>query len=63
MFKPSMAELRAGQDIVYRFMKPTLAHAWPLLAERLHTKVVVKHENHTPAGAFKVRGGLTYFDA
>jgi threonine dehydratase len=63
MFKPSLAELRVGQDIVYRFMKPTLAHAWPLLAERLHTKVVVKHENHTPVGAFKVRGGLTYFDA
>jgi threonine dehydratase len=63
MFKPSLAELRTGQEIVYRFMKPTLAHAWPLLAERLHTKVVVKHENHTPAGAFKVRGGLTYFEA
>ena len=55
-------ELRAGQEIVYRYMKPTLAHAWPLLAERLGTQVVVKHENHTPAGAFKVRGGLTYFD-
>lgn len=55
-------ELRAGQEIVYRYMKPTLAHAWPLLAERLGTRVVVKHENHTPAGAFKVRGGLTYFD-
>jgi threonine dehydratase len=55
-------ELRAGQEIVYKYMKPTLAHAWPLLADRLGTRVVVKHENHTPAGAFKVRGGLTYFD-
>ena len=55
-------DLRAGQEIVYRYMKPTLAHAWPLLADRLGTRVVVKHENHTPAGAFKVRGGLTYFD-
>jgi threonine dehydratase len=63
MFKPSLADLRIGQEIVYRFMKPTLAHAWPLLAERLQTKVVVKHENHTPAGAFKVRGGLTYFES
>jgi threonine dehydratase len=63
MFKPSLAELRTGQEIVYRFMKPTLAYAWPLLAERLQTKVVVKHENHTPAGAFKVRGGLTYFES
>jgi threonine dehydratase len=63
MFKPSLTDLRAGQEIVYRFMKPTLAHAWPLLAERLQTRVVVKHENHTPAGAFKVRGGLTYFES
>jgi threonine dehydratase len=58
----TLSELRAGQDIVYRYMKPTLAHTWPLLAERLGVSVVVKHENHTPAGAFKVRGGLTYFE-
>jgi threonine dehydratase len=43
-------------------MPPTAAHAWPLLAERLGTSVVVKHENHTPTGAFKVRGGLIYLD-
>lgn len=59
----SLSKLRAGQEIVYRYMKPTLAHAWPLLAERLGTRIVVKHENHTPSGAFKVRGGLTYFEA
>lgn len=41
---------------------PTPAHAWPLLSERLGTSVVVKHENHTPTGAFKVRGGLVYVD-
>jgi len=58
-----LEELRAGQEIVYRYMKPTLAHAWPLLAERTKSRIVVKHENHTPAGAFKVRGGLTYFEA
>jgi len=40
----------------------TPAHAWPLLAERLGTHVLVKHENHTPTGAFKVRGGLVYLD-
>jgi threonine dehydratase len=62
MSNVSLETLRAGQEIVYRYMKPTLAHAWPLLAERLQTRVVVKHENHTPAGAFKVRGGLTYFE-
>ena len=59
----SLSELRAAQEIVYRYLKPTLAHAWPLLEERMKCRVVVKHENHTPAGAFKVRGGLTYFDA
>jgi threonine dehydratase len=41
---------------------PTPAHAWPLLAQRLGATVVVKHENHTPTGAFKVRGGLVYLD-
>jgi threonine dehydratase len=41
---------------------PTPAHAWPLLAQRLGATVVVKHENHTPIGAFKVRGGLVYAD-
>ncbi len=43
-------------------MPPTPAYAWPLLAQRLGTSVVLKHENHTPAGAFKVRGGLVYVD-
>ncbi len=43
-------------------MPPTPAHAWPLLSERLGAPVVVKHENHTPTGAFKVRGGLVYVD-
>ena len=43
-------------------MPPTPAHAWPLLAQRLGTGVVVKHENHTPIGAFKVRGGLVYLE-
>ncbi len=43
-------------------MPPTPAHAWPLLAQRLGASVVVKHENHTPIGAFKVRGGLVYLE-
>jgi threonine dehydratase len=43
-------------------MTPTATHVWPLLAQRLGTSVVVKHENHTPIGAFKVRGGLVYMD-
>ena len=53
-------ELRQAHDVVRAAMPPTPAHAWPLLAERLGTPVFVKHENHTPTGAFKLRGGLTY---
>src|ERR1700724_2484401 len=44
-------------------MPPTPAHHWPLLSERLGATAIVKHENHTPTGAFKVRGGLVYVDA
>ena len=47
---------------VHAVMPPTPQYAWPLLRERLGITVWVKHENHTPAGAFKVRGGLTYFE-
>ena len=57
-----LAELERAHAIVGAAMPPTPAHAWPLLAERLGTSVVVKHENHTPIGAFKVRGGLVYLD-
>jgi threonine dehydratase len=57
-----LAELERASEIVHGAMPPTPAHAWPLLSERLGARVVVKHENHTPAGAFKVRGGLTYVE-
>ncbi|MDA9467455.1 threonine dehydratase [Bradyrhizobium sp. CCBAU 53415] len=55
-------ELERAHAIVGQAVPVTPAHAWPLLAERLGTEVVVKHENHTPIGAFKVRGGLVYLD-
>jgi len=42
-------------------MSPTPQYCWPLLCERLGAEVWVKHENHTPVGAFKIRGGLVYF--
>ncbi|NUT82909.1 threonine dehydratase [Pseudomonas brassicacearum] len=45
---------------LYQVMPATAQYAWPLLAERLGCTVWVKHENHTPTGAFKVRGGLTF---
>ncbi|NOJ43563.1 threonine dehydratase [Bradyrhizobium australiense] len=57
-----LAELERAHGIVGQAVPPTPVHAWPLLAERLGTTVIVKHENHTPTGAFKVRGGLVYFD-
>jgi threonine dehydratase len=57
-----LAELERAHTIVGQAVPPTPAHAWPLLGQRLGTHVVVKHENHTPTGAFKVRGGLVYFD-
>jgi threonine dehydratase len=56
-------EVESAQQAVYAFMRPTPQYAWPLLRQRLGMKVWVKHENHTPAGAFKVRGGQTYFEA
>src|SRR6202035_5868662 len=58
-----LARLEQAQAIVVAAMPPTPAYAWPLLAERLGASVIVKHENHTPIGAFKVRGGLVYVDA
>jgi threonine dehydratase len=57
-----LAQLERAHEIVGAAVPPTPAHAWPLLAQRLGTTVVVKHENHTPTGAFKVRGGLIYVD-
>jgi threonine dehydratase len=57
-----LAELERAHGIVGQAVPPTPAHAWPLLAERLGTRVIVKHENHTPIGAFKVRGGLVYLE-
>lgn len=58
-----LAELEAAAKVVYEAMDPTPQHRWPLLDERCGTAVWVKHENQTPVGAFKVRGGLVYFDA
>jgi threonine dehydratase len=57
-----LAQLEQAQAIVGAAMPPTPAYAWPLLSERLGATAIVKHENHTPIGAFKVRGGLVYVD-
>ena len=59
----TLDELGSAAATVGAFVPPTPAHAWPLLAERTGATVVVKHENHTPTGSFKARGGLVYVDA
>jgi threonine dehydratase len=59
----SLEEMRRAHEVVLGALRPTPALSWPLLGERLGAEVVVKHENHLPTGAFKVRGGLTYVDA
>lgn len=60
---PNLEEIKAAAKIVYSSMPPTPQYCWPMLAEFLGTEIWVKHENHTPTGAFKIRGGLVYFDA
>jgi threonine dehydratase len=59
---PSLAEIEAAARVVYRHMPPTPQYRWPVLCDRLGSDVWLKHENHTPVGAFKLRGGLVYFD-
>jgi threonine dehydratase len=58
----SLAELEAAAQLVHRTVPPTPQYAWPLLAKRTGCEVWVKHENHTPTCAFKVRGGIVYMD-
>ncbi len=57
---PALEEIQAAQELVYGVMSPTPQYAWPLLCERLGTEVWVKHENHTPIGAFKARTAVLY---
>ncbi|MGO9116802.1 MAG: threonine dehydratase [Desulfomonilaceae bacterium] len=59
--KPTLTQIEAAAEIVYHVLTPTPQYNWPLLSKRLGTNVWVKHENHTPIGAFKIRGGLVYF--
>ena len=59
---PDRGEIESAARAVYEVMPATPQYAWPLLAQRLGTEVWVKHENHTPTGAFKVRGGLVYLE-
>ena len=60
---PDRRSLEDAARIVHEAMPATPQYVWPLLAEALGTEAWLKHENHTPVGAFKLRGGLVYFDA
>ncbi len=60
--KFSKADLEQACQLVYQQMEPTPQYAWPLLSEVTGCETWVKHENHTPTGAFKVRGGITFVD-
>jgi threonine dehydratase len=59
---PSLSEIGAAADLVHKLMPPTPQYSWPLLNQRAGCELWVKHENHTPVGAFKVRGGIVYVD-
>ncbi|MCZ2413679.1 MAG: threonine dehydratase [Burkholderiales bacterium] len=58
---PGIDEIGSAARIVYETMPPTPQYRWPMLCREAGTEVWLKHENHTPVGAFKVRGGLVYF--
>lgn len=62
MILPSLGSLEAAADLVHCVIPPTPQIRWPLLSARTGAEVWVKHENHLPVGAFKVRGGLIYMD-
>lgn len=55
-------DLEAAQGLVHRQMAPTPQYEWPQLSARCGAEVWVKHENHGPIGAFKVRGAITFID-
>src|SRR5246500_5517649 len=57
-----LATLENAAALVRRVVPPTPQYCWPLLSRRIGAELWVKHENHTPIGAFKIRGGLVYLD-
>ena len=59
---PTLDEIRKAAELISRTMPATPQYAWPLLGARAGAEVWIKHENHSPVGAFKIRGGLVYMD-
>ena len=62
MYRFKLDELESAAKLVYEVVPPTPQYAWPKLRSAPVAGVWVKHENHTPTGAFKVRGGIVYLD-
>jgi threonine dehydratase len=60
MMLPTLDQIHEAQALIYRSMPPTPQYSWPLTNERLGAEAWIKHENHTPVGAFKLRGALVY---
>ncbi len=59
---PSLTEIESAARLVYGSMQATPQYTWPLVNQEAGAEVWIKHENHTPVGAFKIRGGLVYMD-
>jgi threonine dehydratase len=57
---PSLDEIHQAQTLIYRHMAPTPQYTWPLMNQRVGSEAWIKHENHTPVGAFKLRSALVY---
>src|SRR5207248_3160684 len=55
---PTYADVVAAKAVVHRYLKPTPRYEWPALSKLLGCRYYLKHENHTPTTAFKVRGGI-----
>src|SRR5438067_11777982 len=55
---PTYADIVAASELVRRYLPPTPLYEWPALSKLLGCRVLLKHENHTPTTAFKVRGGI-----
>ncbi|MCY3879745.1 MAG: threonine dehydratase [Rhodobacteraceae bacterium] len=59
----TLDDIKAAAELVHSQINPTPQIAWPLLSRAIGTETWVKHENHTPIGAFKIRGGITFLEA
>ena len=59
---PTLHEIEAAKTLIRPLIRETPTYRWPLLEAELGCELWVKHENHTPVGAFKIRGGLVYMD-